>query len=249
MKNIAILIPITSNKRNWTTLKETDFYSYFLKTFFATYNAEHYYTLYLGIDKDDKLYNQEIIQDEIDRFIKIMKNTSVKMIFFDELKYKGKPCWIWNELFKNAVEENNDYYVQCGSDISFIDKNWVNCAMDKLDCHNGLGVVGLTDQGRKERNQQDNLLTQTMVTKKHYEIFGFYFPYNLPSWASDNWIGDLYYKSKLKFIIPHRLYNLGGEPRYTVPQDYIDNYKKSMIEYKYHIKKFISDNELYSVYY
>ena len=112
MKNIAILIPITSNKRNWTTFKETDFYSYFLKSFFATYNVEHNYIIYLGIDKDDKLYNQKIIQEEINRFINIMKNASVQFHFFDNLKYKGKPCWIWNELFKIAIKENNDYYVQ-----------------------------------------------------------------------------------------------------------------------------------------
>jgi len=248
MKNIAILIPITSNKRNWTTFKETDFYSYFLKSFFATYNVEHNYIIYLGIDKDDKLYNQKIIQEEINRFINIMKNASVQFHFFDNLKYKGKPCWIWNELFKIAIKENNDYYVQCGSDISFIDKNWVDCAINNLDCQDGLGVVGLTDQGRKERNQQDNLLTQTMVTKKHYDIFEFYFPWNLPSWASDNWIGDIYYKENLKKTIPHRLYNLGGNPRYDVPTDYIDNYKKAKKKYEKHIKKFISQNDLNSVY-
>jgi len=248
MKNIAVLIPITSNNRNWKTLKQTDFYCYFLKTFFATYNAEHSYTLYLGIDNNDKLYNKESVQEEIDRFIKIMKNASVKMIFFDNEKYKGKPCWIWNELFKDAIKENNDYYVQCGSDISFIDKNWVECAMNNLDCKNGLGVVGLVDEGRKEIYPQDTLLTQTMVTKKHYEIFEFYFPWNLPSWSSDNWIGDIYHKEELKSRIPHRLYNLGGSPRYKVPDDHKDNYKKSMKKYKDHIKNFISQNELYSIY-
>jgi len=248
MKNIAVLIPITSNKRNWQNLKETDLYSHFFKSFFTTYNPEFNYTIYLGIDKDDKLYNQENVQIEIDNFIKVMKNTSVKMLFLDNKKYKGKPCWIWNELFFYSIKDNNDYYIQCGSDISFIDKNWVDCTMNNLDYKNGLGVVGLVDEGRKEINQQDSLLTQTMVTKKHFEIFGFYFPWNLPSWASDNWIGDIYEKDDLKSRIPHRLYNLGGNPRYDVPKDYIDNYKKSMKKYKDHIKNFISQNELYSIY-
>jgi hypothetical protein len=248
MKNIAVLIPITSNKRNWENLKETDLYSHFFKSFFSTYSPEYYYTIYLGIDNDDDLYKQVSVQKDIDKFINIMKNSSVKMLFFDKKKYKGKPCWIWNELFKDAVKDNNDFFIQCGSDISFIDKNWVECCINNLNEKKGFGVVGLIDQGRKEFNSNDSLLTQTMVSKKHFDIFGFYFPWNLPSWASDNWIGDIYHKDDLKFIIPHRLYNLGGSPRYKVPTDYIENYKKSMKKYKCHIKNFISQNELYSIY-
>ena len=35
---------------------------------------------------------------------------------------------------------------------------------------------------------------------------------------------------------------------YEVPDNHKDNYKKSMIKYKDHIKNFISQNELYSIY-
>jgi hypothetical protein len=248
MKNIAVLIPITSNKRKWKTLKETDLYDIFFKTFFATYNSNYNYTIYLGIDKDDELYNKQEVIDDIYRFINIMKNTKVKMIFFDKEKYKGKPCWIWNELFLFSIKDNNNYFIQCGSDIHFLDKNWVECCINNLDMKCGLGVVGLTDLGRTQINPQDTLLTQTIVTKTHYDIFGFYFPWNLPSWSSDNWIGDIYHNEQLKSRIPQRLFNLGGTPRYTVPDDHKQKYNQSMNKYKDHIKKFISNNELYSIY-
>lgn len=240
---IAILIPCTSNRREYKSLVQTDLYEYFFKSFFTTYSDEHEYKIYLGVDNDDDFYTNATIHDHIFKFVGIMKNCDIEISFFDPNMYKGKPCWIWNELYKKAITEECDYFVQCGSDISFIDKGWINTAIKRLKDKDDIGVVGLVDAGRKKFNPNDTLLTQTMVSKKHYDIFGFYFPPMLPSWSSDNWIGDIYDLEGRKIIIGHRLYNCGGEPRYDVPSDHRKNYFIAMKKYINNIKDFISLQE------
>ena len=109
--NIALLVPATSHKRSYTCFKETDLYCYLFKSFFTTYSQEHKYTIYLGIDVDDKLYTDKDIQDNIIKFVGIMNNTDVQLSFFDNKHYKGKPCWIWNELFNRAYNDDCDYFI------------------------------------------------------------------------------------------------------------------------------------------
>ena len=240
---IAVLIPITSNMRNWTTFKDTDLLNIFIKSFFTTYTSNFKYKIFLGYDDNDKLYCQESVQNDIKRTINIMKNSEVELFPFNHYKYKGKPCWIWNDLFKEAIKEDFDYYVQCGSDIKFLDKGWVQECIETLQKSNDIGVVGLKDMNRVRFNRKDDLLTQTIVSKKHFDIFGFYFPYMIHSWTCDNWIGDIYRIHNLKYIINHQLDNQGGEPRYEVPSNYREVYKKSMHKYRNYILDYKKNNK------
>ena len=235
--NIAILIPCTSNKRDYTCLKETDLYMYFFKSFFTTYSPEHNYTIYLGLDDDDKFYQKLEIQAEIQKFISVMKNTKINIYSLDS-SYKGDPAGIWTSLFKLAYN-HNDYFVQCGSDIYFLDKNWIDVSIDKLKQNNNLGIVGLVDEGRLEFNKNDKLLTQSVVSKTHFDIFSFYFPKELPNWSSDDFLTDIYDKENLVYRIPHRFYNLGGAERYVIDKKYKENYNFCMNKYKSKIKDYL----------
>ena len=62
---IGILIPSTTNKRDWKKIEDTSLYNVFLKSFLITYSNEYNYTLYLTIDPDDKLYS---IDSEIEKY-------------------------------------------------------------------------------------------------------------------------------------------------------------------------------------
>jgi len=233
--DISILVPATSHKRNYNSFKDTDLYIYLFKSFFSTYDKEHNYTIYLGIDQDDKFYHNVDVQNDIKKFISVMINTKIKIIDFN-FNYKGNPCAIWTSLYYLAYHTTSNYFVQVGSDIMFLDKHWINCAIQKLKDNDDLGVVGLADQGRKEYNPKDSLFTQTIVSRKHLEIFGFYFPPEIKNWGCDNWIGDIYDKNNLKHYIYQRIYNCGGEPRYDVPLDFKDQYYNAMEKHKNKIK-------------
>ena len=83
---------------------------------------------------------------------------------------------IWNRLFKIAYEEGNDYFYQCGDDIYFNSKynkrqlKWLDICIDKLKKNNNIGVTSPICW------PNNKILTQTLVSRKHMEIFGFYFP-------------------------------------------------------------------------
>ena len=235
MENIAVLVPVTSNMRLYQSFKDTDLYNYLFKTFFTTYDFNFNYTFYLGIDDDDKFYNDENIINEIKKYISVMKNTNVKLFFIKN--YKGNPAGIWTYLYKEALKDN-DYFIQVGSDINFVDKGWVKESVDILKSKNGLGVVGLQDKGRLSFNPNDKLLTQSIVSKVHYDIFNFYFPPEIKSWCCDDFITDIYEKHNLVYRINKGFYNLGGRPRYIIPENYNQQYEIAMEKYKNNILDF-----------
>jgi len=237
---VAVLVPATSNRRNWKDFKHTDLYTNLFRSFFTTYNKNHTYTFFLGIDEDDKLYNDIDVIKEITQFINSMRGAEIHITKFG-YEYKGKPCHIWNKLYEISLQCNNDYYLQVGSDIEFMDCNWCECMIEKLKENNDIGVVGLSDAGRRQFNPTDSLLTQTMVSKKHYDIFSFYFPPELISWFSDNWIGDIYELYERKFIVNQRIINCGGDPRYDVPQDCKIQYNNCINKYFKYLYKYKLD--------
>jgi len=242
---IAVIIPVTSNKCNYNNFKDTDLFNILFKSFFTSYSLSaavgpgdlnYEYKFYLGIDSDDAFYQNDKVQNDINTFINVMKNTTIEFLTIDSLN-KGNVCYIWNELFKKAYEDNYDYFLQIGSDIYFQDKGWVDECIDILKQNNDIGVVGMTDMGRKKYNPNDTLLTQSFVSRKHMDIFGFYYPHEFKNWFIDDWISEIYDKNKRKFIIPHRIYNCGGQPRYNIYGDrslcdmMLNKYENNISEY------------------
>jgi len=98
---IAVIIPVTSNKCNFNYFKDTDLLNILFKSFFTTYDLNHEYKFYLGIDSDDKLYQDNTVQNDIKKFINVMKNTSIEILTIDSLN-KDNVCFIWNKLFKKT---------------------------------------------------------------------------------------------------------------------------------------------------
>ena len=79
-----------------------------LKSFLLSYDKEHTYTFYIGIDSDDKVFDNKETHKEIVRFLSVMKNVNVSFIYLDDAA-KGHLTKMWNILFEIAYKENNDY--------------------------------------------------------------------------------------------------------------------------------------------
>ena len=212
---IAILIPSTSRLCNYTKFYDTDLYNYTLSSFFNTYDPKYHYTFYIGFDNDDEFYKKKLIKSSIINFIE-KKGCKVKINYFKG--EKGNVVDIWNRLYKQSYDDN-DYFVQCGSDISFIDKGWVDASIQKFLLNDNYGVVGFVDSGRRKVNPDDRLFTQTIVSKKHFDIFGFYYPTELKNWFCDDWITEIYRHHDMAYEIPFKIMNFGGYPRYNVYGD------------------------------
>ena len=134
---VAFLVPTTSHNRDWKTIEETYLYKYFLQSLPSTLSKQNYkYTVYLGIDHDDKLFNEEKLKE-------LFKKVDLKTIYLSGIE-KGHVTEIWNRLFKIAYEEGNDYFYQCGDDIYFNSKynkrqlKWLDICIDKLKKNNNI---------------------------------------------------------------------------------------------------------------
>ena len=66
-------------------------------------------------------------------------------------------------------------------------------------------------------NNNARILTQSFVSRKHMELFGYYFPPEIINWCCDDWINDVYRAINQFFPLRnHICINVGGEPRYNI---------------------------------
>jgi len=220
---VGILIPSTSKGRSWNNYKESYLFKHTFITFLKTYDKEHNYKFYIGIDKNDIIYDNEDIKNEMRRFMSVMKNVELDFYYMTDIT-KGHLTVMWNKLFDIALEENNDYFIQCGDDIEFHTKGWINTAIDLLKNNDNIGVAGPI-------NNNPRILTQSIVSRKHKELFGYYFPPEIINWFCDDWINEIYKKINAFFPMKeHYCNNIGGQPRYTINNDntFTMNFKQNM---------------------
>lgn len=208
MKKIALMIPCTSKKRDWKNIKESYLYNLSLKTFLLTYDKEHHYVFYIGIDRGDNVFDDDTNQFEIKKFKKIIPNIDYEFIYMDGIK-KGHLTKMWNVLFQKAYKDECNYFFQCGDDIHFATKGWVNDCIATLEKHNDVGLTG-------PMNNNSRILTQAFVSRKHMEIFGWFFPEEILNWCCDDWYNWVYQPSLFFPLRNHFCSNEGGEPRYDI---------------------------------
>lgn len=220
---IGILVPATSRNRDWKNVKETYLYNIFLKSFFTTYSPEHSYTVYLIIDRGDKVFDTEEGKTYINKFLSIMKNASLKILYSDNIE-RGHVTEMWNKCFHEAYNDECDYFYQCGDDVQFLTKNWINIAIKLLKKNNDIGVTGPLDHGRLICRKF--ILTQTFVSRKHMEIINNYFPPEIINWFCDDWITYLYNPKHLYKMNGYFIQNIGGKPRYDIVGETTEEWDK-----------------------
>jgi hypothetical protein len=209
---IAVLIPSTSKGRDWATYKDTYLYEKTLKTLLLTYDNEHNYRFYIGIDEGDRIYDNESVKQHLYRFVSIMKNVEIEFVYMTGIP-KGHLTVMWNRLFLKAYDAGFDYFFQCGDDIEFKTSGWTNACIDALSKSNEIGVAGPI-------NNNARILTQSFVSRKHMDLFGYYFPPEIINWCCDDWINDVYKLIGAFYPLQNHLcINVGGAPRYDINND------------------------------
>lgn len=209
---IAFLIPATSRGRNWSSIKETYLLNYTMKTYGITQDKEHTYRFYIGIDRDDPTYDTNDAREYLEKLASIMQNTSIEFLYMDGIE-RGHLTVMWNRLFKKAYDDGHDYFFQCGDDISFETHGWINACISQLEKMNGYGMTGPI-------NNNARILTQSFVSRRHMELFGFFFPEEIINWCCDDWINEVYIGLNLCYpLYSHLCVNVGGQPRYQINND------------------------------
>jgi hypothetical protein len=232
MIKISLLIPTTSNKREWKNINETYLVNTLIKSLKIIINKKNSnknieYKLFIGIDKDDTFFDNENNQNEISNLID--DYCDIEFIYLNT--EKGYLSKAWNILFKKAYEENYDYFYQCGDDIDFNkNENYFEKLIEILKNQNNYGVTGAHCMDRKD------ILTQSFVSRKHMELFGFYFPEEIRNWFVDDLISIIY---KEKYYTPYKEYiikNVAGgrkyNQRYNITRVKKPDFKKIIDKYK-----------------
>jgi len=219
--HIGILIPSTTNNRPWTKLEDTTLFSTFFPSFFTTYCSKFKYTIYLVVDDDDLIISRPDVREQITRYVSVMQNTSVKFISSSGIP-KGWVTHMWNRAFTSAFDDGCDYFFQSGDDIVFRSNGWVSNSIKELQKRDGVGLTGPLDYDRIHCGSKESLpggsrfiQTQSFVSRKHMEIFGFYFPEEIKNWFCDDWMTKVYFPKHF-YQINHFVSNVGGAPRYEV---------------------------------
>jgi hypothetical protein len=212
MSKIALLIPSTSRGRDWSSVKDTYLFNYTIKTFGITYDKEHEYCFYIGIDRGDPIYDKKDVQQYLQKLMSVIKNTQIQFVYMEGIT-RGHLTVMWNRLFKTAYDDGYEYFFQCGDDISFETTGWVNACIKELQKSAGIGMAG-------PLNNNARILTQSFVSRKHMELFGYYFPEEIINWCCDDWINEVYQRiDRFYPLRNHSCLNLGGQPRYDINND------------------------------
>ena len=220
---IGILIPSTTKGLNCESYKDAYLYKLFLKSFIKTYDKKYnekdiQYTIYVVVDDDDEIYSKENEKNKIISFIQLVKNVSIQFLSSKGIP-KGWVTKMWNCAFKKAYDDGCDFFYQCGDDIEFLDNEWVIDCIKAMEKNKNTGITGPIDWGREQHKiitgNGKFILTQTFVSRKHMDHFGFYFPEEIKNWFCDDWITYVYISKKKYWPIKKRIFNKGGDPRYT----------------------------------
>lgn len=196
---IAFLIPVKIGILD----KNSKIYK-MIQKFYNNINSKYKYNFYLGFNHGDPIFLKTSIFNEFKN-----EHFSIQCIEFDKSVQPGFLTKMWNILFKIAWEDNNSYFYQLGDDILFDNVNFFEEYINSLKKIDEIGVTGyLTKNGNKK------ILTQSFVSRKHYEIFGYYYPETIKNWYCDDWISNVYRRFQKYKPLAAKIVNSGGKPRY-----------------------------------
>lgn len=239
MNKVAILILSNTKNRNWNTMEETYLYNTII-SLANTLCKNHHYKIYIGIDHDDEL----LISNE-DNFSKTtlnnIHNSSVQFVHYTNIK-KGHVTKMWNILYDMAYHDDYEYFYQMGDDINFLNQGWVTKSIENLKQNGDIGLTGPIILHSK--TSFGNTLTQSFISRKHKEIFGYLFPEEIINWYCDDWINEVYKKyhsgKYYKVMTEYKSINnsgAGGTERYQIVNmrdkvnDIIDKSYQIFIQY------------------
>jgi hypothetical protein len=162
----------------------------FLRTIEPDKNGKFKYTLYLAFDESDPFYNNPDNQKRIfDKFNEMASNYPAKLVLIQCVDSNGWVPFLWNVAFQHAMDDGADYFYQLNDDIRLESGGWSATFVNALRNNPFKSNFGVT--GPVDRNNQ-NILTQAFVSRMHYDIFGFLYPYVFKNWYSDDWMTEIY---------------------------------------------------------
>ena len=163
-----------------------------LKTVSRKEFEEFNIVIYIGFDHDDPVMDNSVHRSTIRKQAENLigdKPIALRMFRFPNTH---RVAMLWSMLFVKAMRDGADYFYQVNDDLTLVTPNWLTNFTATLDEHQGFGVVGPWDEFNELKCQ---VLTMSMVSRVHYDIFGTYYPVEMMNWKTDRWLTWVYGKN------------------------------------------------------
>lgn len=196
MKRIVIGVPTTSKGMksfDETHVLLTTLIPSLKKTISSKDLKEFKIVLMIGFDRGDLYFEDLKRRNHLRSQIELILPSEISLIFL-RLKPLKRVAMTWNMIFafalKQEVKVKFDYFYQVNDDLTLNSSGWISKFTSTLDENGGIGVVGPCDSFN---GFSCSLLTQSFVTRRHFEIFsGLLYPLAFKDWKSDRWLSFVY---------------------------------------------------------
>ena len=199
---LALLIPARSIEGTESPA-DLALFQHLIPSMIGTLKCDHMqgvsFALYVGYDAGDHFYDDSSNREWIHEKYLELWNTALTFYpslsdmssppplrLFRYVAMKGAPCWIWNMLSKQAYKDGATHFLQLNDDNRMLSNCWASNMLSVLDMEDGFGVVGPRDMNN------NRILTQSMVSRTHIDIFGQIYPDVFRNWYSDDWLTMVY---------------------------------------------------------
>ena len=233
MVQFAFIIPSTTNKRDeWKSAEDSYLWSILCSSLekYTPDIGNRRIKLFIGYDFDDRIYS---IEEERMKFSAVFMNFDMEW-FPQPVETKGKVTTIWNNVGREALAQGYDYIKILGDDIRMpSDTGWLGHFANKLKKNNNIGFsAGFSNN--------DQIPTQFLVHKTHFEIFNFFYPEEIPNWTCDDWLYQIYPAKYRNWMKSYPLFNVGGAPRYNI--EFSEKFLKAIVKrYRPTLNRFLQE--------
>ena len=203
----AFLVPSTTRNRDWESIEETYLYNTLLRTL-DKHTPPVDISVYIGYDRDDEIYSKEEERLKVNAiFMKF------KIVWIEFESDPGNVVAVWNGLMKVALSHGFNWFKILGDDIRLPnDPSWLRVLQKAIVKNNYVGW------GAGYSNN-DNIATQFLIHRTHWEIFEFVFPPQIKNYFCDDWMNEVYPEKYKIWRKDYPLLNTGGLPRYIPRND------------------------------
>lgn len=191
---IALLVPSTTFNRTANRFRDLPLFRVFVPSLLKT-TAEGPidYVIYLAYDRGDAFYDNatrlDLLNYLLGRIAAASARTNLFLKTYRVVGVKGAPSWIWNLLLTEAYHDGCEYFYQLNDDIHFLVPEWTARYISELkndtECP-GVGIAGPSDPWNP------NTMTQSFLSRRHYEAFHTLYPHSFRNWYSDDWSTHVY---------------------------------------------------------
>lgn len=210
IKRVALALPTTS--KGMEKNEEPVFLKHLVPSFLKTVTEAEYhstlFTVYIGFDHGDPLYEDEAVRSSVVRKLEAQIGNRPVQVKLLQLPNARRVALLWNLMYLHALREGAEYFYQVNDDLTLKTSGWLSYFMETLDAKNGFGVVGPADY---HNGLNCSILTQSMVTPVHFDIFGMLYPIELRDWKSDRWLTYVYQPDDMH-CRPDVIADNGGAP-------------------------------------